>query len=187
MAVKSFKILWNAHKWTGIILAVIFLMTATTGFMLLIKKRNNWIQPPTQEGRPGAVVEFISIERAMRSVFTQDHGDFRSMDDIDRIDIRPGKRVFKVRSNHNYSEIQVCAITGDVLSVGWRPSDLFESIHDGSFFGRFVHNWVMPVVTIALVFLVFSGVWLWVEPIVRRRRRKRRTRLKQTEWMRASP
>jgi len=183
--VESFKLFWNAHKWTGIVLAVIFLMTAATGFMLLIKKRSDWIQPATQQGAPGEVASFITIEQAMRSVMAEGHPDFTGVDAIDRIDIRPDKRVYKVRSEHNHSEIQVCAVTGDVLNVSWRPSDLLESIHDGSYFGSFVHQWVMPAVTIALVFLVFSGIWLWIEPIVRRRRR-RRARLKQTEWMRAS-
>jgi len=80
-----------------------------------------------------------------------------------------------VRSEHNWSEIQVDAVTGKVLSTGKvRRSDLFEQIHDGSFWADWVHEWVMPFVSLALLFMVFSGLWLWIEPSVRKRRRKKR-------------
>ena len=53
--------------------------------------------------------------------------------DIDRIDLRPGKSVAKVRAKSGW-EIQIDTGTGDVLHVAYRRSDLIESIHDGSFF-----------------------------------------------------
>ena len=95
------------------------------------------------------------------------------MDDIDRVDFRPGKRVFKVRSN-SFHEIQIDAVTGAVLQVAYRRSDWLETIHDGSFFAEWWHDWGMPVVSMGLLFLAFSGLWLWLEPKYRRRQRKRR-------------
>jgi uncharacterized iron-regulated membrane protein len=168
-----FKFFWTTHKWVGIILAIVFLMIAGTGFLLLIKKDYDWIQPPTQRGEEGTLADFITLQEMFASVFAEEHSDFRSMDDIDRVDFRPGKRIFKVRSNHNYSEIQVDAITGEVRSVATRNSDLIESIHDGSFFGDWAHGWVMPIASGAMIFLVFSGLWIWISPIVRRRRIRR--------------
>ena len=47
---KSFKLFWTAHKWTGIVLAIVFASTAVTGFLLLVKKEFAWIQPPTNTG-----------------------------------------------------------------------------------------------------------------------------------------
>ena len=44
---SSFKFFWTVHKWTGLIAAAFFACTATTGFLLLIKKKVDWIQPPT--------------------------------------------------------------------------------------------------------------------------------------------
>jgi uncharacterized iron-regulated membrane protein len=73
--------------------------------------------------------------------------------------------------------MQVGAISGEILSVDWRPSDLLESIHDGSFVGGWMHDWIMPAVPVAMMFLVFSGIWLWVEPVVRRRKRRRRAKM----------
>ena len=170
---RSFKLFWNIHKWTGITIAVVVTITASTGFLLLMKKRVAWIQPPTQVGASGTEQDLITMQTMFRGVFMSGHPDFKSIDDIDRVDFRPEQRVFKVHSKHNYSEIQVCAITGDVLSIAWRPSDLFEDIHDGSFWAKWWHDWIMPAIALALLLMVGSGVWLWIEPSRRRWRRRR--------------
>ena len=174
---KTFKFFWTTHKWTGISLALIFAVMAVTGFLLLVKKQVAWVQPPTMQGAAGPGVEpsqFITMERLFEAVLAEGHSDFTSLGDVDRVDFRPGDRVFKVVSRSNYAEVQVCAVTGNVLHVDWRPSDLLEDIHDGSIVGGWFHSWVMPVVACGLLFLTFSGVWLWIEPMVRRRARKRR-------------
>lgn len=171
---KSFKFFWTAHKWTGIILAAVFTVTAVTGFLLLIKKRVDWIQPPTMIGEAGEPQDFKTIDEVLQAVWDADHPDFQSPGDIDRFDFRPSMRVHKVRSIHNHSEIQVDAVSGKVLSIGTRRSDFIEQIHDGQFIGQWFHNWAMPVVSAGLLFLVCSGLWLWLEPRLRKRRRKKR-------------
>ncbi len=170
---KTFKFFWTTHKWTGIVLAAVFAVTAVTGFLLLVKKKYEWIQPPTMSGEAGEVEDFITNQELFDIVLGQGHPEFQSMDDIDRVDFRPGKRVFKVRSN-SYYEIQVDAITGAVLHTAYRRSDWLETIHDGSFFADWFHEWGMPVASVGLLFLAFSGLWLWLEPKYRRRQRKRR-------------
>lgn len=170
---KSFKFFWSAHKWTGLALAAIFSVTSVTGFLLLIKKKVDWIQPPTISGESGGIESFITTQKLFQIVFSQEHPAFQSLDDIDRVDFRPNKRVFKVRSNSSY-EIQVDAVTGEVLGIAYRRSDFFEKLHDGSYFGEWIHQWVMPVAAVGLLFLVCSGLWLWTEPKLRRRRRLRK-------------
>ena len=91
-----------------------------------------------------------------------------------RVDFRPGKRVHKVRSVHNHAEMQVDAVTGEILNVAWRPSDLLENLHDGSFFSDTAHAWLMPIVAVGLLFLSGSGIYLWLSPIFRKRKRRRR-------------
>lgn len=175
---KTFKYFWRLHKWTGLSLAIVFAVTSVTGFLLLVKKKYDWIQPPTLVGEEGGIESFITNQELFRIVFTLDHPEFQSLDDIDRVDFRPGKRVFKVRSS-SFHEIQVDAVTGEILGeVKYRRSDLLETIHDGSFFADWFHDWVMPVVTCGLLFLVFSGTWLWLEPKYRRHKRRKRARLR---------
>ncbi|UCD74053.1 MAG: PepSY domain-containing protein [Phycisphaerales bacterium] len=174
-----FKFFWTTHKWVGIILALVFTCTSVTGFMLLIKKKVDWIQPPTQKDAEGPVEDSISPREMFAIVLALDHPDFQSFDDIDRVDFRPGERVFKVQSKHRFSEVQVGAITGEVLSVAQRPSDLLEDLHDGSFYAGWVHEWLMPIAAAGLLFMVLSGLWLWVEPKIRKARRKRRRKAAQ--------
>lgn len=169
--VRLFRFLWSAHKWTGVAIGAVLFVTSVTGFLLIIKKHLDWIQPPTQRGAPGDVADFIPLQQVLAAAFAAGHPDLRDVSDIDRIDFRPAQRVHKVRSKHHHTEIQVDAVTGSVLSVDWRPSDLIEQIHDGSFVGAFVHDYAMPVAALALGFLVLTGYYLWLSPIWRRRRR----------------
>lgn len=170
---KAFKFFWTTHKWTGIILGVVFVNLAVTGYFLLQKKEHAWLQPPTQQATAGELKDCISLRQVFDVVLAQNHPDFRTDQDIDRVDFRPSNNVHKVRSKHNYSEIQVCALTGGVLSVETRTSDWIEQLHDGSFFGDWVHVWIMPIAAIALLFLVGSGIYIWLAPIMSRRRRNK--------------
>jgi uncharacterized iron-regulated membrane protein len=170
---KLFKFFWSTHKWTGIVLAIVFLNIAITGFFLLQKKEYHWIQPATRNGAPGEVSAFISNQRLFAVVLAAGNPDFKTFEDIDRVDFRPGKRVHKVRSVHNDAEIQVDAITGAILSQEIRRSDWFERLHDGSFFGSWAHEWLMPVVALGLMFLVCSGLYIWYFPVWKKRRRLR--------------
>ena len=108
---KTFKFFWNTHKWTGITLALILMVMACTGFLLLLKKKYHWIQPTTMEGASGGVEDFISSQRLFEVVLSAGNPAFRTFADIDRVDFRPHDRVFKVRSN-SLHEIQVDAVTG---------------------------------------------------------------------------
>jgi uncharacterized iron-regulated membrane protein len=166
---RLFRFLWSAHKWTGVVLAVVFLNFAATGFLLLMKQRFDWVQPPTRRGAEGALAQVIPMERVLGIALARGIEGLASPDDVDRVDFRPDRRVFKVVSK-GYDEVQVDAITGAVLSEDWRPSDLLEDLHDGSFFAAAAHAWLMPLAAVGLFFLVGSGLYLVIAPAVRRRR-----------------
>ncbi len=172
---KTFKFFWTTHKWTGILLSSILAMTAVTGFLLLIKKKVDWIQPPSAVAAEGSIDDFAPLQDVINAVLAESHPDFVTADDIDRIDTRPDKRLHKVRSKSNHTEYQVDAITAEILSgPHTRRSDFIETLHDGSFFGEWAHAWVMPATSTGLLFLTGSGLWLWLEPKWRRRQRRRR-------------
>ena len=63
-------------------------------------------------------------------------------------------------------------MTGAVLRVDWRPSDLLEDLHDGSLLGGWAHRALMPISAGVVFFLTGSGLYLWLAPIARRRRRR---------------
>ena len=165
----ALKFFWKTHRWTGLTLGLIFLLTAGTGLLLLWKKEFDALQPPTRSGAEGTVADFLPLSDVFRIVLAQEHADFRTAEDIDRIDVRPGKRVYKVRSKHNDTEIQVDAIGGTVLSTDVRNSDFLERLHDGSWIGDGFKVFAMPLAAIGLLYLVFSGYWMWLHPKLRRR------------------
>ena len=93
-------------------------------------------------------------------------------DDIDRLDVRPGKGMLKVRCNSGI-EVQIDTETGDVLQVARRRSDLIESIHDGSWFHDAAKLWLFLPAAAVLFALWISGVYLWLLPHLVRRRKRR--------------
>ncbi len=160
---KPYKIVWEIHKWTGIVAALILINVSVTGLLLLEKKKVNWLQPPTQKGAPGTAADFITIEELYRAVTQIQHPDFLKAADIDRVDLRPDKRVYKVISRHNHAEVQVDAVNGRILSIDVRRSDFLEALHDGNRFGPWMHGLVMPLAAVANILLVLTGLYLWLK------------------------
>ncbi|MBN1361295.1 MAG: PepSY domain-containing protein [Sedimentisphaerales bacterium] len=167
---RPYQFCFELHKWLGIALSVVLINVSVTGVLLLVKKQHAWIQPPTRTGHEGAPAEFVSMQVVLEAVRDCNHPDFRGVESIDRVDFRPDKRVYKVTSKTNYAEIQVDAITADVLSASVRRSDWLEQLHDGSLLGAWMHGAVMPAVAVGNVVLTLSGLYLWLGRKVRRRK-----------------
>lgn len=97
-------------------------------------------------------------------------------DDVNRIDLRPGKGVAKVWLRNGW-EVQVDLGTGNVLQSAYRRSDLLESIHDGSFFGGDATKLGVFLPTGVVLFVMWiSGLWMFVFPFLAKRRQRRRLR-----------
>ena len=160
------------HRWATVVVAAPVLVMLVTGMLLQWKKQSAWIQPPTQRGVEAALsIGFDQILAAARSV---EPAGIETWDDVDRLDVRPGKGVVKVRSNTRW-EVQIDATTGAVLQSAYRRSDLIESLHDGSFFHEGVKLWVFFPAAVVLTVMWATGLYLFVLPYnVRRKRRAQR-------------
>lgn len=167
---RPYKIVWELHKWIGIVLALILINVSVTGLLLLEKKEHEWIQPVTRTGQEGTTADLIGMQRVLKAVSDCNHPDFQSVEAVDRVDFRPDKRVYKVRSKTHHAEIQVDAITGDVLNIAPRRSDLLEQLHDGSLFGQSMHGKIMPLAAVGNIILVLSGLYLWLAPKIKKRK-----------------
>lgn len=170
-----FKTFRKVHKWIGVF-ACLFLMTiATTGFLLAIKKRAEWLQPGSMKGgsyeTPAQVISMDEVFEAVRG-----EPGFESFEDIDRIDYRPDRNLFKVRSADKLHEVQVDGATGEVLKKAPRNDQLMENIHDMSFFGDALHDWLLPAVAVVLFTLGLTGVVMFFTPYTRRWKFKRKQR-----------
>lgn len=182
--VTFFRLLWEVHKWIGITAGVVLLVSATTGFFLLIKKKYDWIQPPSEAGTPGAPEDRASFARLYDSIFNhrcEEHPEgfpaFQAHEDIERFDVRPDKNIIKVRSHVDWMEVQLDFTTGELINHHYmqRNSDWFEQIHDGQLIGEWWYEWGMPVIAVACVLMVFTGylIWLWPKYVKRRNRLRR--------------
>ena len=160
------------HYWASIIIALPASILLASGLLLQTKKHWSWVQPVEQRG---TVTETpISMDSVLASVAAVPSLQVDHWDDVNRIDVRPGRGVAKVWL-HSGWEAQVDLGTGVVLQQAYRRSDLSESIHDGSFFGG---NWTklglfLPT-GVRLFFMWASGLWLFLVPILAKRRRARR-------------
>ena len=158
------------HNWGSIIIAAQLAIVLVTGVLLLLKKDVDWIQPPTIKGeQKGLALDFDQILMIARTV---PEAGVETWSDIDRLDVRPGKGMLKVRAENSW-EIQVDANTGAILHVAYRRSDLIESIHDGSFFGDYAKLWVFLPSALVLIGLWITGVVLFFHPYLAKSKKRR--------------
>ena len=158
------------HSWGSIMIALPMVIVLGTGVLLLLKKDFDWIQPPTIKGeQKGINIDFDRILAVARAV---PEAEIESWADVDRLDVRPGKGMLKVRSENSW-EIQIDANTGAVLQVAYRRSDLIESIHDGSFFGGHAKLWVFLPSALVLIGLWITGMVLFFHPYLVKGRKPR--------------
>lgn len=157
------------HRWGAIATAIPVLVVLVSGIVLQLKKESNWIQPKTQKGtKEHPQIPFSEILSITKSV---PEAHVKTWDDIDRLDVRPGKGMLKVRCKNRW-EIQLDATTGDILQVAYRRSDLIESIHDGSFISNGVKMGIFLPSAVVLLVLWMTGVYLFFLPHLVKRKKQ---------------
>lgn len=143
----------------------------STGLLLQLKKQLTWVQPAERRGTGTEPV--VTMDAILESSRSAPDAGIETWDDIDRLDVRPGKGLIKVRSRGGI-EIQIDASTGAVLQTAPRRSDLIESLHDGSFFGQIAKLGVFLPSGVILLALWMTGAYLWILPIFAKRSGRRR-------------
>lgn len=166
---KPSVLIRKLHSWSSIAVALPVLLVIATGILLQVKKQWSWVQPPEMRGSVTAPA--IGFDEVLASIVAVPALGARGWEDIQRIDVRPGKGIAKV-SLHGGYEVQVDLGNAHVLHAAYRRSDLIESLHDGSFFaGDWSKLGLFLPAGLVLLFLWASGVWLFVLPLVVRRRK----------------
>lgn len=162
------------HYWISAGFALPLLIVASTGLLLQLKKQADWIQPAEHAG---TVTETpVPLSTMLRSVSALQHLEVDAWEDVRRIDVRPDKGMAKLWL-HNDWEAQVDLHSGNVLHTAYRRSDWVESIHDGSIFGDGVKFGIFFTSGLILVFLLFSGLWMFAWPLLPRRWRHKKVRI----------
>lgn len=161
---KSLRGYRKIHRYLGLTISILLVISAITGILLAWKKDVELLQPPTQKGKQTAYNQYQSVEAlAEVSVLAVDSLGLNGSN-IDRIEYRPTKGIAKVIFDTGSWEVQVDATNLAVLSVAKRHSDWIESIHDGSIISDFFKLISMNFLGIGLLLLIGTGLWLWWGP-----------------------
>lgn len=162
---------WNrrVHYWLTFLVALPLPVIVASGILLQWKKQSAWIQPPEQRASQGTPT--LSIPRILEICGKVPDAGIRTWDDVGRVDFRPGKNLVKVIGK-NHWEIQMHAVEGRVLQSAYRRSDWIEEIHDGSFFHEHAKLWLFFPVSLGLLVLWLTGLWMFLRPLWKARMKK---------------
>lgn len=172
--VKSLRNFRKFHRYTGLILAFLLVISAVTGILLSLKKDVDILQPPTRKGVSKDLATWKPIqelsELAASALYTARPD--QASNPIDRMDVRPSKGIVKVLFKHGNWEVQIDGTSGEIKSIAKRYSDWIESLHDGSIISDGFKLVSMNVLGVGALFLICTGLWLWYGPkLVREMRR----------------
>jgi uncharacterized iron-regulated membrane protein len=157
------------HRWAAIVTALPVFVVVLSGIILQTKKEFDWVQPPTMKGAGTELA--LSFDQILDIARTIPEARIKEWQDIERLDVRPGKGVVKVRAKNRW-EMQIDTTNGEVLQVAVRRSDRIENIHDGSFFHERVKFWVFLPSAIVLSGIWGTGLYLFLFPHMNWRDRK---------------
>lgn len=159
MSVILRKLSRQIHLWGSLAIVIPVVIVIGSGLLLQVKKESAWIQPPTQNTELRApTIAFADILAVVKTV---PEAQVSSWDDIDRLDVRPGKGVIKILANNKW-EVQINPHSGEVLQVAYRRSDTIEAIHDGSWFFEAAKLWLfLPAAIVLLLLWITGGVMLY--------------------------
>ena len=158
------------HRWGAISVGLPLLCIVTSGLLLQVKKQLPWVQP--HEQRTAVATPSTSWDLILAAAKAMPEAGVQGWEDIDRVDVRPGKGIMKVITTSRW-ETQLALADGAVLQVAYRRSDLIESLHDGSFFGDAAKSWVFLPAGLVLLALWLTGLYLWMLPWLIKRKRAR--------------
>ncbi len=160
----------KAHRWGAIAIALPFLVVIVSGLLLQLKKNWSWVQPT--EHRADGTAPALSFDSLLAVARAVPEAGITGWDDVDRIDVRPGKGILKIQSTSRW-ELQIDSESGAVLHSAYRRSDWLESMHDGSWFHPTAKLGIFLPSGVIVLLLWLTGLYLWLVPYQTRRQRAR--------------
>lgn len=171
------RALRQIHYWASIGIAATILVVSVTGILLTLKKDFHALQPPVVTGSRKGLSD-LPLSALLKGINTAPGFEGTGWREVDRIDVYPADGIAKVIL-HTRTELQVDLQTGEVLQIGYRTSDLLESIHDFSFIGS-AGKYILSLPTgITLLVMWGTGIYLFVLPFLAHRRKRRAQQMKQ--------
>jgi uncharacterized iron-regulated membrane protein len=172
--------LWSRwlHIWVGVFIGLLMLTLSVTGIFVAFKNEVEYLQPAQRTGAQGQIADFLPPARVAEIVLAMNLPEAQRLQDINRIELRPRRRMYKVRLEPASAwspprELQVDAVTGAILNDGVRGDQLWLDLHSLAVFGEPAKLISMTVSGLALIWLTVGGYHLWLYPYWQRSRRRR--------------
>ncbi|WP_085300179.1 PepSY domain-containing protein [Cognaticolwellia mytili] len=162
----------STHKWASIVIALPFLIILISGILLLLKKDVEYIQPASAKGSVKNQPS-ISFEQVLIIAKSVPKANIDSWRAIDRLDVRPGKGIIKIRAKSEW-EIQIDATTGEILKTAYRRSDFIEQLHDFTYWQDSANLWFTLPLSIVLLLISITGIILFFLPYYKRYKNRQR-------------
>jgi uncharacterized iron-regulated membrane protein len=158
------------HKWSGIFLALVAVVLSISGGFIAYKTKLEYLQPAGRSGTKGDIANAIPPSKVAEIILAMKMPEATELKHINRIELRPKKRMYKVRLEaagtwSSPREIQIDAITGAVLNDGLRGDELWTDIHSFAVFGEITKLVVMSLAALSLLWLSLSGFYLFFYPV----------------------
>ncbi len=164
----------KVHKWSGLILSVVFMFVAVTG-LLLVYMIPFGVADELRMGKEASPSQSIPMDEVVSIATSQGLPSVSSVEDIFRIEYRPSANVYQVRFNNSQS-VQIDASTGKVLSTNPDYSTFLITLHDGSFFGNWYRYSLLTMAGLSLILLSFSGYYMVGFPLYKRLKARKKAR-----------
>ena len=154
--------MFHSHLWLGVLSTVLLRAIAITG-ILLNHQRTLGLMPDVPNEAAGAFEDALPLHKLAEAAKAA-VGPAIADQGIDRMDVRPGDGLIKVRfDDREVTEATVDINTGKVLHVGARNDVFLEKLHSGEIFGdRGIL--LSDLAAILLAIVLISGYWLWLHP-----------------------
>lgn len=165
---KSTRWYRKAHRFVAIPLLLFILVMSLSGLLLTWKEELGFKPSTTNiKSNSRTLISLAVIEQTAINYIDS----LNLSNDINRIDFRPKKGIAKVRFENHFTELQIDCYSGKVISQKTRTADIIEMIHDGSILdylfsskGNPTKKFYSTLISLGLMFVSFSGFWLWLKP-----------------------
>lgn len=151
-----------AHRLLALWLVLPFSLMSFTGCLLQLKPWISFIQPQSQVSAAGALqtsVDLVTLPALLSAAALIPEAKVSAWSDIQSIDVRPKLGVARMRTKNDF-ELQVDLSNGKVLSAAPRYTSFLISLHEGVYFGKFVHNALFVPASVFLLILNITGICL---------------------------
>jgi len=157
------RFFYNVHLMMGAICSLPALITVLTGILLILRSHLTFMQPSSISLGP------VSIEKMVApKVFLEGKYDEKK---IKSVIYKPAKGIIQVRTS-DYREDIYSSKTGKLISSGAKRTSFFIQLHEGSYFGKGVRDYLFFPSAVALFITLITGIYLlysWMKRFLLRR------------------